>query len=261
MRQKIVALGVVSGPLLLIFACTVATVFTCGVGWLLSGSDTESGLVRIMQLAPLATPQAYFTQADDAPAQNAEAAFQPPANQNVIETQPVDEAALAAHQEVEEALGFSLPVGSVNSITHEGVATRLVIPRLNLDAPVVLSPIENQTWAVEDLGTDKVGHLEGTAPPGSASNIVLAAHVTVSSGVYGPFAKLSTLQPGDQVYVYYGEEIFEYIVDDYQTVDRTAIEVTHPTNQGQVTLITCSNWSSAEGRYVERLVVTGHLKL
>ncbi|MCB0192354.1 MAG: sortase [Anaerolineae bacterium] len=259
MRQKLLALGVVSGPLLLISACTIAMLFTCMLGWLLSGPDTEAGLVRIMQLAPLATPQAYFTQSTEAPAQNTEAAFQPPASQNVVEPEPVDEAVLAAHQEVEDALGFSLPIGSVNSITHEGVATRLVIPQLNLDAPIVLSPIENQTWRVEDLGTDKVGHLEGTAPPGSASNIVLAAHVTVSSGVYGPFAKLSTLQPGDQIYVYYGEEIFEYVIDEYQTVDRTAIEVTHPTNQGRVTLITCSNWSSAEGRYIERLVVTGHL--
>lgn len=259
MRRKIVALGVVSGPVFIISACTIALMLTCAVGWLISGPDDESRLIRIMSVAPLATPQAYFTQTTGSDDQNDQAAFQPPANPVDTQAQPFDEAVLAAHKEIEEALGFSLPVGSVNSITQEGVATRLVIPRLNLDAPITLSPIENQTWKVDHLSTDKVGHLEGTAPPGTASNMVLAAHVTVSAGVYGPFAKLSSLQPGDQVYVYYGDKIFEYLIDDYQMVDRTAIEVTHPTNQGQVTLITCSNWSEDEGRYVDRLVVTGHL--
>lgn len=258
MRRNIVALGIVSGPVLIVFSCLVGLMLTCAAGWWLSGPDDESRLVRIMSLAPLATPQAFFSQ--PAGTSDNETAFQP-SIAPVEEYQPpvYDEAELAAHQEVENALGFSLPIGSVNSITHEGVATRLVIPRLNLDAPVVLSPIENQTWKVDDLGTDKVGHLEGTAPPGSNSNIVLAAHVTVSAGVYGPFARLADLQPGDQVYVYYGQDVYEYIIDDYETVDRTAIEVTHPTNTGRVTLITCSNWSASEGRYVERLVVTGHL--
>ncbi|MCB0172316.1 MAG: sortase [Anaerolineae bacterium] len=261
MRRNILALGIVSGPVLIVFSCLVGLMLTCAAGWWLSGPDDESRLVRIMSLAPLATPQAYFTQpAEDAVGQDGQIAFQSSAAPGEEYQPPVyDEAELAAHQEVENALGFSLPVGSVNSITQEGVATRLVIPRLNLDAPVVLSPIENQTWKVEHLGTDKVGHLEGTAPPGSNSNIVLAAHVTVSAGVYGPFAQLASLQPGDQVYIYYGQDVYEYIIDDYDTVDRTAIEVTHPTNTGRVTLITCSNWSAAEGRYVERLVVTGHL--
>lgn len=230
MRRNIVALGIVSGPILIVFSCVVGLMLTCAAGWWLSGPDDEARLVRIMSLAPLATPQAYFSQsANDTAAQGSDAAFQPPAAP-VAESQPqvFDEAELAAHQEIQNALGFSLPIGSVNSITHEGVATRLVIPKLNLDAPVVLSPIENQTWQVDDLGTDKVGHLEGTAPPGSNSNIVLAAHVTVAAGVYGPFANLSQLQPGDQVYVYYGQDVYEYIIDDYETVDRTAVEVTHP---------------------------------
>lgn len=259
MRRRVVALGVVSGPILMISACTVALLLTCAVGWLVSGPDDESRLIRIMSVAPLATPQAYFSQTAEGSGQEVQTVAQSSAEQANPQAQVFDEAVLAAHEEVEEALGFSLPVGSVNSISQEGVATRLVVPRLNLDAPVTLSPIENQTWKVDHLGTDLIGHLEGTAPPGSASNIVLAAHVTVDSGVYGPFADLASLQPGDEIYVYYGEEIFAYTIDDYQTVDRTAIEVTHPTNTGRVTLITCSNWSSAEGRYIDRLVVTGQL--
>jgi LPXTG-site transpeptidase (sortase) family protein len=104
-----------------------------------------------------------------------------------------------------------------------------------------------------------IGHLEGTAPPGSKSNIVLAGHITLAAGVYGPFAGLAQLAPGDVLFVYYGQERFQYVVDGHQMVDRTSIEVTYPSETGQVTLITCNNWDDAEGRYLERLVVTGHL--
>jgi hypothetical protein len=52
---------------------------------------------------------------------------------------------------VEEVLGFALPPNTVNSVTQAGVATRLVIPKLNLDAPVLIAPIKNQTWKVDHL--------------------------------------------------------------------------------------------------------------
>jgi LPXTG-site transpeptidase (sortase) family protein len=104
-----------------------------------------------------------------------------------------------------------------------------------------------------------VGHLEGTAPPGSDSNIVLAGHVTLAADVYGPFAGLAQLAPGDLVMVYEGDKEFQYTVDGYQMVERTAIEVTHPTDTGQITLITCSNWNREAGRYEQRIIVKGHL--
>lgn len=262
MKRKLIALGIFGSPVLLTIACVAAVGFTCAIGWWLSGSDNESSLVRIMQLAPLSTPRAdALPGGPDAPTQQEVGAVpQSSQTETTGNRSPVPQNRSPITQaEINEARGFSLPTGSVNSITQEGVATRLVIPRLNLDTPVVLSPIENQTWKVEHLGAHSVGHLEGTAPPGSDSNIVLAAHVTVSKDVYGPFAALSDLGPGDQIYIYYGADVFEYLVDDYQTVDRTAIQVTHPTQTGRVTLITCSNWSDADGRYLDRLVVTGSL--
>lgn len=160
--------------------------------------------------------------------------------------------------DVERILGFDLPVGAVNSITQEGVASRLIIPRLNLDAPVIISPIKDQTWQVDHLGQN-VGHLEGTAAPGSNSNVVLAGHITLAQGVYGPFAGLAQLSPGDILTVYQGEQKFNYVVDGYDIVERTAIDVTYPTSTGQLTLITCNNWNSQTGQYEQRLVVKSHL--
>lgn len=256
MKQKLIAAGLVGSPLALATACTVLAVLSCSVGWLFSGEESQSRLIRIVQLAPLATPQA-----GGAPEAATVPGFLAP-EPGLIPGQPAtpQNGQMLSQDEINQARGFPLPEGSVNAVTREGIATRLVAPALSLDAPVTLSPIENQTWKVDHLGTAMVGHLEGTARPGANSNMVLAAHVTVDIGIYGPFANLSELQPGDSVYVYYGAERFEYVIDDYQTVDRMAIQVTHPSNTGRVTLITCSNWSQEEGRYLERLVVGGYLK-
>ena len=141
----------------------------------------------------------------------------------------------------------------------ERPATRLVIPAMQLDAPVIMSPIVSQTWQVDHLGQEFVGHLEGTASPGDPSNIVLAGHVTIAHNVYGPFAGLGQLQPGDPVIVYAGEQSYTYIMDYRQLVERTNVSVTYPSDSGRITLITCSNWSDELGAYQQRLIVVGHL--
>jgi LPXTG-site transpeptidase (sortase) family protein len=141
----------------------------------------------------------------------------------------------------------------------ERPATRLVIPVMEVDVPVVLAPIVNQTWQVDHLGTEFVGHLEGTASPGEPSNLVLAGHVTVAHNVYGPFAGLGKLQPGDSILVYDGDQPYTYVVDYRKLVERTSVDVAYPTDTGRITLITCSDWSEELGAYQQRLIVVGHL--
>ena len=144
--------------------------------------------------------------------------------------------------------------------TAGGLATRLVIPALGLDTSIVLAPRQGESWQVDHLG-QIVGQLEGTAAPGSTGNIVLAGHYTMAEthGGWGPFHELKRLVPGDRVIVYRGEEMFEYVVDGFQTVDSTAVEVTHSTDVPQLTLLTCSQWDRSRGEYAKRLVVKGHL--
>jgi LPXTG-site transpeptidase (sortase) family protein len=88
---------------------------------------------------------------------------------------------------------------------------------------------------------------------------VLAGHVTLAAGVYGPFAGLAQLTQGDLIVVYEGDQKFQYVIDGYQTVERTDVQVTHPTDTGQITLITCSNWNRDSERYEQRIIVKGHL--
>jgi LPXTG-site transpeptidase (sortase) family protein len=130
---------------------------------------------------------------------------------------------------------------------------------MELDIPVTISPIVNQTWQVDHLGQDRVGHLEGTASPGDSSNVVLAGHVTLAHDVFGPFAGLGQLEPGDPIILFTGDQSFTYVVDHRQMVDRTDVQVAFPTDTARVTLITCTNWSDEIGAYEDRLIVVGYL--
>ncbi len=258
MKRRLVIVAGMATPLLFIVIC--GSIVLIGVaGWWLFRPADQGRLIQIAPLAPLATFVAGPSPESVGDEVVSPAAIEADPNQAVANGQ--SEPALAtplADAEVASILGFQLPAGAVNSITRQGVATRLVIPKLNLDVPVVISPIKDQTWQVDHLG-QKVGHLEGTAAPGSSSNVVLAGHITLAQGVYGPFAGLAQLSPGDIVTVYQGEQKFDYVVDGYDIVERTAIDVTYPTSTGQLTLITCNNWNSQAGRYEQRLVVQSHL--
>jgi LPXTG-site transpeptidase (sortase) family protein len=258
MKHRLIAVGIVS-PLLLA-TCIVGILLLGVVGWLIFKPERSSQAIRkIATVGPLPYPMTIATEKANEPSTVEPPSAPEPPSPSEGEVAGIEaEKTPAPTPNVEEVLGFALPPNTVNSVTQTGVATRLVIPKLNLDAPVLIAPIENQTWKVDHL-EQAVGHLEGTAPPGSDSNIVLAGHVTLAAGVYGPFAGLAQLAPGDLVIVYEGDKKFQYAVDGYHTVDRTAIEVTHPTDIGQITLITCSNWNRDADRYEQRIVVKGHL--
>jgi sortase A len=90
--------------------------------------------------------------------------------------------------------------------------------------------------------------------------VVMAGHITLSIGGYGPFKGLAQVQPGDEVLVYVGDqEVYVYKVDSVKTVRATDVEVAYPTTEPMLTLITCVNWDPVQGRYNDRLVVVAHL--
>ncbi len=206
---------------------------------------------------PSPTPASIDTVAPDDPIVETASTPRPTDDPPLPDTPaPTEPAPPASAPQIEAAIESPIRPGSS---LPERPATRLVIPAIDLDIPVVMSPIENQTWKVDHLGKEFVGHLEGTASPGDPSNVVLAGHVTIAHNVYGPFAGLGQLEPGDPIIVYSADGPHTYIVDYRQLVDRTDVQVAYPTDTGRVTLITCSNWSDELGTYQERLIVVGHL--
>jgi sortase A len=123
--------------------------------------------------------------------------------------------------------------------------TRIVIPKIDVDAPIV----SGVTW--EDLKMG-VGHLPGSAHPGERGNLYLAAH----NDIYGEiFRYLEELEPGDDYFIYAGEEKFRYVVKEKRIIEPTDVEVMLPTTEPIATLQTCYPYLID----THRLVVIGEL--
>jgi sortase (surface protein transpeptidase) len=59
--------------------------------------------------------------------------------------------------------------------------------------------------------------------------------------------------------VYDHGDFYLYQVDEVKTVVPTAIEVTYPTTEPRLTLLTCTIWDPVRGVFAKRLVVTAKL--
>lgn len=134
----------------------------------------------------------------------------------------------------------------------------LTIPALSLTTGLTTARIVDNTWDVESLG-NQVGYLQGSAPPGQG-NTVLAGHVDDVSGSPGPFAAIGSLSPGSAITLQTSDGItYTYQVTAIEHVHSQAMGSTYPTDDVQLTLITCTGWNATSGAYTERIVVTAAL--
>ena len=136
----------------------------------------------------------------------------------------------------------------------EELPQRLIIPRLGLDTAIVEARYAGWQWDLSRLH-DRVGNLEGTSSPGQPGNTVLAGHVTLYEGGWGPFAELAVLQPGDKVFIAEGSRVVTYQVVETRLVTPADVSVVFPTPDSRLTLITCADWDEAAGSYSKRHIV------
>ncbi len=148
--------------------------------------------------------------------------------------------------------------GGFNFAPPQIPASRIIIPRLGVDTMLTSAPLVGTTWDVSEL-TEEVAHLDGTAHPGTMGNAVLAGHVQHRDGL-GPFRNLDQLSQGDLVIAVGDGVEYTYLITDIMTVDPQAIEVTHPSNQPLITLISCAEWDNASWSYQSRIVVRAKFK-
>ncbi|XJS10129.1 class A sortase [Aerococcaceae bacterium WGS1372] len=83
------------------------------------------------------------------------------------------------------------------------------------------------------------------------SNYSLASHHSINEGLL--FEPLMRAQIGQTIYLTDLENIYVYEVDYIDTVPATAVEVTYPTQEARITLITCDTG------LVDRVIVQGKL--
>lgn len=133
---------------------------------------------------------------------------------------------------------------------------RLIIPKLEIDAPIVQAPLGNSTWDVSTLG-DNVGFLEYLDWFSSERNTVLVGHVDHGKGYPSIFFELDTLEAGDEITVLDGERERHYVVSEIFTVPDTEISVLYPGDTHKLTLITCDDdtYDAEHAHYADRVVV------
>jgi len=137
-------------------------------------------------------------------------------------------------------------------------AVRLIIPRIGVDNIIKYVPFEDFTWLISGL-KEEIAWMGNTSWPGLGSNTGLAGHVSLGDGSDGPFRDLADLEAGDEVIVYTEKRMYFYQVRERLTVNDVDMSVVYPSEGSQVSLITCSDWSSDLRTYLHRLVVIADL--
>jgi LPXTG-site transpeptidase (sortase) family protein len=135
---------------------------------------------------------------------------------------------------------------------------RIVIPVLLLDTEVKYVPYDGFTWLITGL-RQEVAWMGNTSWPGLGGNTALAGHVTVAGLGDGPFRHLDELPTGELVLLYTEKNIYTYHVRESRVTDDGDMSVTLPTDNPQITLITCVDWDQDSHTYLHRLIVIADL--
>jgi LPXTG-site transpeptidase (sortase) family protein len=127
-----------------------------------------------------------------------------------------------------------------------GAPTRLVVPRLRVDAPVVPAVVTDGTlWPPDDPRT--LGWWAEGAKPGAVRGGALITGHTVHSGG-GAFDDLETLRKGDAVRVRTAAGLIEYAVTGVTIYRKAGLakdaeRVFSQSVPGRLVLITCEDWN------------------
>ncbi len=142
------------------------------------------------------------------------------------------------------------------------IPTRIVIPTIGVDAPVVATSwhtveVDGEVQVTWDVPAEyAAGWHETSAPLGVSGNTVLNGHNTGHGEV---FRDLYTLEPGAPIIVYAGETPHSYIVSATLILREAGqpLEVRQanarailPTTVEQLTLVTCHPYGSLRDRLI-----------
>ncbi len=123
-----------------------------------------------------------------------------------------------------QAASFSTPAHAV--ISPEQMLTRVVIPKIGLDAIVIEGASRKEL-------SEGPGHMKQTAMPGETGNAVITAHRDTF------FRHIYELVKGDRIQVRRTGRVFTYEVTGKKIVMPDDVSVIRQTPDPQLTLITC----------------------
>ncbi|MFZ1250617.1 MAG: sortase [Candidatus Microsaccharimonas sp.] len=140
-----------------------------------------------------------------------------------------------------------------------GPESRLVIPKINVDAPVFydISPAYDSQMDAMQKGLAHFSIAGANSHPGEVGNTVISGHSSNDLFDVGDykfiFAQLEKLSIGDTIYANYNGKRYTYVITKTEVVKPTQVDkLIYPTEKPVMTLITCTPLGTA----IDRLLVT-----
>jgi LPXTG-site transpeptidase (sortase) family protein len=140
--------------------------------------------------------------------------------------------------------------------------SRLVVPKIGVDAPIVVMGILPDGSMASPSGPTDVAWYTFSSKPGQIGNVVMAGHLDYINYGAAVFYRLRDLRPGDEVRVVLsdGTEV-KYTVESVAVYDEETApikDIVGRTPNEAITLITCAgSFDRSSLHYNKRLVVRG----
>jgi LPXTG-site transpeptidase (sortase) family protein len=182
--------------------------------------------------------------------------------------EPTNEASLS---DVNTSTGFSLDTARLRQLAEarptpvvtpvsNAPLDRLVIPKIEVDAPVITLGVDDQGIMQSPRKPFDVGWYDFSARPGTGGNAVFSGHVDFASVGAAVFWNLRELVPGDLIEVRLADGTdYQYLVVSnvsYPRDDAPIADIVGPTGKDTVTIITCTGTFNRDiHQYSHRLVV------
>lgn len=136
------------------------------------------------------------------------------------------------------------PTQSASTVLVVGKPTRVVIPRIGIDLPVIdgIYDPKTQSWS---LTSNKAQFATVTSPSNNQTgDTLLYGHNTAEV-----FYQTANLVVGDRLLIYTdNNHVFEYTYTSSKTTTPTDTSIFSYTGKPQVTLLTCNGWFSSYRR-------------
>jgi LPXTG-site transpeptidase (sortase) family protein len=140
--------------------------------------------------------------------------------------------------------------------------TRLVVPKIGVNAPIVVLGILPDGTMASPKGPTEVAWYTFSSKPGEVGNVVMAGHLDYINYGAAVFYRLRDLRPGDdlQVVLSDGTQV-KYVVESVTAYDEATApiaDIVGRTPNEAITLITCAgSFDRSSREYNKRLVVRG----
>ena len=162
------------------------------------------------------------------------------------------------------ALGGVMPAQAATprggALSRANQPVRLLIPALEIDAPIEAVGQDDNHWMKAPSGDDQVAWYNLGPKPGETGNAVIAGHLDDVRGRPAVFWRLDELKAGDEIIVRFGNgqelRFAVMTVEDYASSEAPMERIFGVDFERDLNLITCDGeWNAASKLYERRLVV------